>query len=116
MASGTQTRGDSDAGEKPGVRTSLSAGETVQKIERRRFAEFVNLFLGPVAALSPEQTLLVKRELLVSLSRRAVYWIVLLSVGSSFLFVCGSWIKTRSEEHTSELQSLRHLVCRLLLE
>src|SRR5437899_4506131 len=26
-----------------------------------------------------------------------------------------SWIK-RSEEHTSELQSLRHLVCRLLLE
>src|SRR5262245_64545645 len=28
------------------------------------------------------------------------------------LFVYG----TRSEEHTSELQSLRHLVCRLLLE
>src|ERR1035441_10946084 len=25
-------------------------------------------------------------------------------------------IKVRSEEHTSELQSLRHLVCRLLLE
>src|SRR5258705_10161426 len=25
-------------------------------------------------------------------------------------------IDTRSEEHTSELQSLRHLVCRLLLE
>src|SRR5437899_5515911 len=25
-------------------------------------------------------------------------------------------IETRSEEHTSELQSLRHLVCRLLLE
>src|SRR5258705_10104172 len=25
-------------------------------------------------------------------------------------------IATRSEEHTSELQSLRHLVCRLLLE
>src|ERR1039458_3689819 len=27
-----------------------------------------------------------------------------------------SRICTRSEEHTSELQSLRHLVCRLLLE
>src|SRR5947199_917217 len=27
-----------------------------------------------------------------------------------------SWRKSRSEEHTSELQSLRHLVCRLLLE
>src|SRR5262245_65086177 len=26
-----------------------------------------------------------------------------------------AWL-TRSEEHTSELQSLRHLVCRLLLE
>src|SRR5437899_7380038 len=31
----------------------------------------------------------------------------------------GQWmnaVKFRSEEHTSELQSLRHLVCRLLLE
>src|SRR5437899_8775613 len=27
-----------------------------------------------------------------------------------------SYTFTRSEEHTSELQSLRHLVCRLLLE
>src|SRR5437899_5932633 len=27
-----------------------------------------------------------------------------------------SLMKERSEEHTSELQSLRHLVCRLLLE
>src|SRR5258705_9166515 len=30
--------------------------------------------------------------------------------------VNGSFRATRSEEHTSELQSLRHLVCRLLLE
>src|SRR5229473_3014179 len=28
----------------------------------------------------------------------------------------GSWAMTRSEEHTSELQSLAYLVCRLLLE
>src|SRR5258705_2375931 len=27
-----------------------------------------------------------------------------------------NWNDMRSEEHTSELQSLRHLVCRLLLE
>src|SRR5438045_8266343 len=27
-----------------------------------------------------------------------------------------SFVSMRSEEHTSELQSLRHLVCRLLLE
>src|SRR5207253_6774245 len=30
------------------------------------------------------------------------------------LFVAGEWL--RSEEHTSELQSRGHLVCRLLLE
>src|SRR5258705_9036069 len=29
--------------------------------------------------------------------------------------ICGAF-EHRSEEHTSELQSLRHLVCRLLLE
>src|SRR5258705_8854936 len=29
---------------------------------------------------------------------------------------CRSACSARSEEHTSELQSLRHLVCRLLLE
>src|SRR5262245_64702490 len=29
---------------------------------------------------------------------------------------CGPCTVRRSEEHTSELQSLRHLVCRLLLE
>src|SRR5258705_5886241 len=28
----------------------------------------------------------------------------------------GAEVRVRSEEHTSELQSLRHLVCRLLLE
>src|SRR5262245_64230543 len=28
----------------------------------------------------------------------------------------GGALRERSEEHTSELQSLRHLVCRLLLE
>src|SRR5438045_7144794 len=32
------------------------------------------------------------------------------------LVVWGAKEKDRSEEHTSELQSLRHLVCRLLLE
>src|SRR5262249_59580053 len=29
---------------------------------------------------------------------------------------CGGWPSYRSEEHTSELQSLTNLVCRLLLE
>src|SRR5258705_5512772 len=34
---------------------------------------------------------------------------------TSVAITCGRR-KSRSEEHTSELQSLRHLVCRLLLE
>src|SRR5439155_19469149 len=29
---------------------------------------------------------------------------------------CWAWLGSRSEEHTSELQSRGHLVCRLLLE
>src|SRR5437660_8128008 len=38
-----------------------------------------------------------------------------------FLFICARWARQlsaspRSEEHTSELQSRGHLVCRLLLE
>src|SRR5205814_7442849 len=32
------------------------------------------------------------------------------------IFMVREWKEKRSEEHTSELQSLRHLVCRLLLE
>src|SRR5262245_63511429 len=34
----------------------------------------------------------------------------------ALMLLVGGTIGTRSEEHTSELQSLRHLVCRLLLE
>src|SRR5258705_8849177 len=36
--------------------------------------------------------------------------------GAGFLHFFRSSANARSEEHTSELQSLRHLVCRLLLE
>src|SRR5205814_10579080 len=36
--------------------------------------------------------------------------------GKLWLKVNGELRQDRSEEHTSELQSLRHLVCRLLLE
>jgi two-component system, sensor histidine kinase len=92
MASRTHRRGDSDAGKKPGARTSVRAGEAVRKIGRRRFAESVNLFLGPVEALSAEQNLVVKRKLLESLSRRAIYWMALLLLGSAVMFVFGKWI------------------------
>src|ERR1039458_659839 len=41
-----------------------------------------------------------------------------LAAGGREAWSCGrsARIRSRSEEHTSELQSLRHLVCRLLLE
>src|SRR5436853_7220866 len=38
------------------------------------------------------------------------------SVSVPLQILCQKPKKIRSEEHTSELQSLRHLVCRLLLE
>src|SRR5258705_1659393 len=43
----------------------------------------------------------------------------LVNTGKQLILVdagAGTWWGGRSEEHTSELQSLRHLVCRLLLE
>src|SRR5947199_5712959 len=46
------------------------------------------------------------------------YLCSLIGIGvTACLFVITDYFtSTRSEEHTSELQSLRHLVCRLLLE
>src|SRR5690625_5726732 len=38
------------------------------------------------------------------------------SISSFFRFICCVIHQCRSEEHTSELQSRGHLVCRLLLE
>src|SRR5262245_55791526 len=37
-------------------------------------------------------------------------------LGDTALYLTDGMTLDRSEEHTSELQSLRHLVCRLLLE
>ncbi|MFP4894127.1 hypothetical protein [Paraburkholderia sp. EG304] len=92
MASSTQTRCDSDVGEKPGARMSLSASKTAHKIACRRFGELVDLVRGPIAALSAEQNLRVKRDLLESLSRRAVYWMALALLGSLFELKSGYWI------------------------
>src|ERR1035438_4153097 len=51
----------------------------------------------------------------VGLSLAHIYlWpYIIISLYHSHL--CILWWDARSEEHTSELQSLRHLVCRLLL-
>src|SRR5262245_64855804 len=54
-------------------------------------------------------------QLLISSVLR--YWATcLLPLSSVYQFHNLSQYPSRSEEHTSELQSLRHLVCRLLLE
>src|SRR2546429_4325945 len=64
----------------------------------------------PRSTLFPYTTLF--RSLAVANVVHAVYALLLLPVGGLAEAVC----TTRSEEHTSELQSRLHLVCRLLLE
>src|SRR5437899_9320727 len=49
-------------------------------------------------------------------SASASAWGTGLSFKSCVIIDADAWLIERSEEHTSELQSLRHLVCRLLLE
>src|SRR2546429_3935656 len=44
------------------------------------------------------------------------YWVSLVVLGYQILQACSQDLVARSEEHTSELQSRLHLVCRLLLE
>src|SRR5437899_7019108 len=74
----------------------------------------------PRSTLFPYTTLFRSQQALISgpdpdagyLYARLGFW-----VGTLVFAVLGGGIAYfRSEEHTSELQSLRHLVCRLLLE
>src|SRR5258705_6884130 len=68
----------------------------------------------PRSTLFPYTTLF--RSLYVKLSAFASYGFPESHAMSfAYLVYASAWLK-RSEEHTSELQSLRHLVCRLLLE
>src|SRR5262245_62534471 len=47
----------------------------------------------------------------------AVATVAMLAPSCALMYAASrGWEQLRSEEHTSELQSLRHLVCRLLLE
>src|ERR1039458_1124161 len=51
-----------------------------------------------------------------SLLNRTFWWPAQVHGGSQSNTLYSTRCQHRSEEHTSELQSLRHLVCRLLLE
>src|SRR2546429_1359349 len=42
--------------------------------------------------------------------------VLIFAIGGWSCLLWGLFLRTRSEEHTSELQSRLHLVCRLLLE
>src|SRR5262245_63129476 len=57
-------------------------------------------------------------QILVLVIAFAVAWVLLnrTNLGRQIYALGGNKDAARSEEHTSELQSLRHLVCRLLLE
>src|SRR5438874_6579117 len=76
------------------------------------FFFFLMIRRPPISTLFPYTTLF--RSLL--LEPTALLWLKSVMVGS----YNGKWLpgrpKYRSEEHTSELQSRRDLVCRLLLE
>src|SRR5258705_10011654 len=69
----------------------------------------------PRSTLFPYTTLFRSRDrfLIRAPGRAAVKWRMLYRALRPLLFALDP---ERSEEHTSELQSLRHLVCRLLLE
>src|SRR5205823_14042578 len=70
----------------------------------RRSSDLAALYVGSVRDL---ETLGVTAQ-----SRPCRRWVEAIADGSRYGYV----LEARSEEHTSELQSLAYLVCRLLLE
>src|SRR5258705_4101788 len=66
----------------------------IRRPPRSTLFPYTTLFRSPLRLLVPEDTM-------TATHFRARQWVAVI---------------VRSEEHTSELQSLRHLVCRLLLE
>src|SRR5262245_63323686 len=72
------------------------------------------LQLEVLALLAGSQVKLGQRFEQLRRLRRALQ--LLFQIGDHFFEAAGLDEALRSEEHTSELQSLRHLVCRLLLE
>src|SRR5438876_5164356 len=69
----------------------------------------------PRSTLFPYTTLF-RSALLITLGGIILVKLPVLLLASSLFSLTGIWQFDRSEEHTSELQSPVHLVCRLLLE
>src|SRR5437899_12212673 len=83
---------------------------------------FLMIRLPPRSTLFPYTTLFrsharfAKRLDFAGFLAAADFLLELLVLGAEAAVFGGAAADRRSEEHTSELQSLRHLVCRLLLE
>src|SRR5262245_63986621 len=81
------------------------------------------LLLPPRSPLFPYTTLF-RSTLMKCMQRVVLPWVLLLALAAPAAARQATTVtqadvqrlQDRSEEHTSELQSLRHLVCRLLLE
>src|SRR3712207_7952307 len=88
----------------------------IRRPPRSTLFPYTTLFRSHVARLPREQTAVFMKEYLESGGALApvVEWLGL--VGSVLRATRGGSPRSRSEEHTSELQSRQYLVCRLLLE
>src|SRR5205814_10344719 len=80
----------------------------------RSFLFFLLLPPPPTSTLFPYTTLFRSDVTFLDDSTRRIHFFASRLKYSRWIRV--SVVQDRSEEHTSELQSLRHLVCRLLLE
>src|SRR2546425_7775017 len=85
-----------------------------------RYFFFLMIRRPPRSTLFPYTTLFRSNIQSSYFRNRNTIWIASnhldLVAGADFSLADDSEVETRSEEHTSELQSLAYLVCRLLLE
>src|SRR2546425_3351818 len=84
----------------------------IRRPPRSTLFPYTTLFRSLVTALFDVAAWLTKRESL----RAAALWTLWAGVIGGWVAVVAGLQAERSEEHTSELQSLAYLVCRLLLE
>src|SRR2546422_1110656 len=80
----------------------------IRRPPRSTLFPYTTLFRSPFAS--------VKRDVSATISSRSPLAKSMTSTSDAAVFRKLDGLGTRSEEHTSELQSRLHLVCRLLLE
>src|SRR5690349_24130952 len=84
----------------------------IRRPPRSTLFPYTTLFRSPVAVLTfPASPANARIRTRMSTASRAAAWLA-----AALLTPAAAQVAHRSEEHTSELQSRRDLVCRLLLE